>query len=158
MEDHTVSTEDVQNEGRPIRRRSFLNYCIGFSLFGFGGMVAYSFGRYLFPPEALGAEAEGEVVRISLGEIPVGTAKIVRYKGEPSIVVRASEKSIHVLSAVCTHLGCIVKWDSAKTALVCPCHAAFFDVNGNVIAGPAPRPLQSLPVTIAQDEIIIGEA
>ncbi len=153
-----MHTEGADEEGRPVERRSFLNYCLGISLCAFGGTAAYSFAKYLFPPEALGAETEGEVIRIALGEIPVGTAKIVRYKGEPSIVVRASEKAVHVLSAVCTHLGCIVKWDSVKAALVCPCHAAFFDINGNVIGGPAPRPLQSHPVKIAQDEIIIGEA
>jgi cytochrome b6-f complex iron-sulfur subunit len=142
----------------PMHRRSFLNYCLGASLFAFGGVTAYSFGKFLFPPGALGAESGSEVLRIALGEIPVGSAKIIRFKGEPTLVVRVSEKSVHALSAVCTHLGCIVKWDSTKASLVCPCHAAFFDVNGNVMGGPAPRPLQSHPVKIAQDEIIIGEA
>jgi cytochrome b6-f complex iron-sulfur subunit len=153
-----VQEEGVDERGRLIKRRSFLNYCIGMSLCTFGGTAVYSFGKYLFPPDTLGGEAEGEVIRIALGEIPIGGAKIVRYKGEPSIIVRTTEKSVHVLSAVCTHLGCLVKWDSVKATLVCPCHAASFDVNGNVIGGPAPRPLQTHPVKIAQEEIIIGEA
>ena len=140
-------------------RRSFLmSFCLGTSMFSFGGFSAYAVGKYLFPPGALASEGEGGAVRIPFSELPVGTAKIIRYKGKPSIIVRASDRSVRALSAACTHLGCIVKWDSAKEALICPCHAAFFDLNGNVIGGPAPSPLQSLPVKIVQDEVIIGEA
>ena len=145
-------------KGEPIRRRSFINYCLGLSLATFGGVSSYMSGKYLFPPGALSAETEGEAVRISLSELPVGAAKVFRYKGVPSIVIRVSEKSVRALSAVCTHLGCIVKWDEAKEMLVCPCHVAEFDVNGNVVDGPAPRPLPSYPTKISQDEIIIGEA
>lgn len=124
----------------------------------FGGFSAYALVRYLFPPGTLGAEAGSEAVRISLAELPIGSAKVFRYRGAPSIAVRVSEKSVRALSAVCTHLGCIVKWDDAKEVLLCPCHAAIFDVNGNVVSGPAPRPLPSYPTRITQDEIIIGEA
>ena len=140
-------------------RRSFLmSVCLGASMLSFGGFSAYGVGKFLFPPGALSGEGESETVRIPFSEIPVGTAKIIRYKGDPSIIVRVSDRSVRALSAACTHLGCIVKWDSAKEALICPCHAAFFDLNGNVIGGPAPSPLQSLPVKIVQDEVIIGEA
>jgi cytochrome b6-f complex iron-sulfur subunit len=140
-------------------RRSFLmSVCLGASMFSFGGFSAYAVGKYLFPPGALAGEDEGGAVRIPFSDIPVGTAKIIRYKGDPSIIVRVSDRSVRALSAACTHLGCMVKWDSAKETLICPCHAASFDLNGNVIGGPAPSPLQSLPVKISQDEIIIGEA
>lgn len=151
------SKADNERE-EPIHRRSFLNYCLGASLLTFGGFAAYTAGRYLLPPGAFATDAQGgEAVRIPLSELPVGSAKMFRYKGEPSVVVRVSEKSVHALSAVCTHLGCIVKWDGIKGQLICPCHVAMFDVNGNVVGGPAPRPLQSIATKIAQDEIIIGE-
>ena len=141
-----------------MHRRSFLNYCMGVSLLTLGGLTAYAGGKYLLPPGAFDSEAEGEAVHIPLSELPVGRAKMFRYKGKPSVVIRVSEKSIHALSAVCTHLGCIVKWDGSKGQLICPCHVAAFDVNGNVVSGPAPSPLQSITTKIAQDEIIIGEA
>jgi cytochrome b6-f complex iron-sulfur subunit len=139
-------------------RRSFLNYCLGATSLTFGGLALYAVGRYLFPPEAFSAEAAGETVRLALEDLPVGGAKNVRYKGTASVIIRTDEKVFHALSAVCTHLGCIVKWDSGKKMLVCPCHAATFDVSGNVVSGPAPRPLESYPVQIVQDEVIIGEA
>ena len=152
-----MQAKAINAKNGPMQRRSFLNYCLGVSMVTFGGFSAYTFVKYLFPPGALGNEPGGEAVRIPLAELPVGDAKIFRFKGVPSIVVRVSEKSVRALSAVCTHLGCIVKWDGAKEALLCPCHAAIFDVNGNVVSGPAPRPLPSYPTKIAQDEVIIGE-
>jgi cytochrome b6-f complex iron-sulfur subunit len=142
-----------------MQRRSFLNYFLGASLTAFGGVALYTGGLYLVPPGAFSAETEGgEIVRFALSDLPVGSAKMFRYKGEPSVAIRVTEKDIRALSAVCTHLGCIVKWDAAKQQLVCPCHVAAFDVNGNVIGGPAPSPLQSMSARIAQDEIIIGDA
>ena len=123
-----------------------------------GGATLYAGGRYLLPPGAFGAEGEGGAVRLPLSEVPVGSAKMFRYKGKPSVAIRLNEKTVRALSAVCTHLGCIVKWDGAKQQLICPCHVAAFDSNGNVVGGPAPKPLQSLGAKIVQDEIIIGEA
>jgi cytochrome b6-f complex iron-sulfur subunit len=123
-----------------------------------GGATLYAGGRYLLPPGAFSDEADGAAVRLPLSEVPVGSAKMFRYEGKPSVAIRLNEKTVRALSAVCTHLGCIVKWDGAKQQLVCPCHVAAFDSNGNVVGGPAPRPLPSINAKIVQDEIIIGEA
>lgn len=153
-----MQAEAGNARGEPIHRRSFLNYCLGASLAAFGGVAFYTGGRYLLPPGAFSADVGGEAVRLSLAEVPIGDAKMFRFKGKPSVAVRVSEKTVRALSAVCTHLGCIVKWDGAKQQLVCPCHVAAFDVNGNVVGGPAPSPLQSLSVKIVLGEIIIGEA
>lgn len=144
--------------GEPLHRRSFLNYCLGASMVALGGAAFYVGGRYLLPPGAFSAQVGGAAVRLPLSEVPVGSAKMFRYEGKPSVAIRVNEKTVHALFAVCTHLGCIVKWDGTKQQLVCPCHAAIFDSNGNVVGGPAPRPLPSINARIEQDEIIIGEA
>ena len=52
------------------------------------------------------------------------------------------------LSATCTHLGCRVRWDEAKTQYQCPCHGGVFDRAGNVIAGPPPTGLTRLNVRV----------
>ena len=51
---------------------------------------------------------------------------------------------IIALSAVCTHLGCNVRWRREQSRFACPCHAGFYDEQGNVISGPPPRPLRRL--------------
>jgi menaquinol-cytochrome c reductase iron-sulfur subunit len=63
--------------------------------------------------------------------------------------------NLAVLSDVCTHLSCKVRWDSAQGAFVCPCHDALFDRQGNVISGPPPRPLDRFEAKVENDQILI---
>jgi len=57
------------------------------------------------------------------------------------------------ISAVCTHFGCIVDWDTEAQAFACPCHGSRFDPDGNVIEGPAPRPLERVTVVVRDNRI-----
>lgn len=59
--------------------------------------------------------------------------------------VKHDNGSLTCFSPMCTHLGCGFKWDDADGAFKCPCHGSVFDKSGNVLAGPAPRPLDVLP-------------
>ena len=52
------------------------------------------------------------------------------------------------LSAVCTHLGCNVRWRPEDSKFACPCHEGFYDANGDVISGPPPRPLRRLETRV----------
>ena len=52
------------------------------------------------------------------------------------------------LSAVCTHLGCNVRWSKETSRFACPCHAGFYNAAGEVISGPPPRPLRALETRI----------
>ncbi len=56
-------------------------------------------------------------------------------------VLRNSETDAVILSNKCTHLGCHVNWDGDKKEYICPCHDAQFGINGEVLGGPPPRPL-----------------
>jgi cytochrome b6-f complex iron-sulfur subunit len=96
-------------------------------------------------------------VTISLNDITENSAKVIRYNNIPTLIIHRKHDEIYALSAVCTHLGCIVKWDETKGLIVCPCHEAIFDLQGNILAGPAPLPLTSFPIKIAQEKIVIGE-
>ena len=60
---------------------------------------------------------------------------------ETVFLVWDGDKTVHALSATCTHLGCQVRWDADATKFRCPCHGGVFDVQGNVVEGPPPRPL-----------------
>jgi cytochrome b6-f complex iron-sulfur subunit len=69
-------------------------------------------------------------------DFPVGTQ---RYFDAHQTYVFADQDGIFAISAVCTHLGCVVAQDDK--GLVCPCHGSRFDVNGKPLSGPAPKGL-----------------
>ena len=57
----------------------------------------------------------------------------------------------------CTHLGCAYHWDERGNRFVCPCHTSFFSIEGKVITGPAPRPLDRYQVRVEGNKLLIGE-
>jgi glycine/D-amino acid oxidase-like deaminating enzyme/nitrite reductase/ring-hydroxylating ferredoxin subunit len=79
--------------------------------------------------------AEGEVGAVE--DIGPGSGAVVRRKGAPIAVYRDAAGALHELSAVCTHLGCIVHWNSAESCWDCPCHGSRFGPTGEVMHGPA---------------------
>lgn len=70
--------------------------------------------------------------------------------GDPAVLIRLANDHLVAYDAVCTHQGCTVGYDSASGLLFCPCHGAVFDPThgAEVVAGPAPTPLTSLPLNI----------
>lgn len=76
-----------------------------------------------------------------------GTAYAVKHKsGE-----------LTILSNICSHLGCGVRWDTDKTAFICPCHNGVYSMDGKVVSGPPPKPLSQFAsrITNGQIEILI---
>lgn len=59
----------------------------------------------------------------------------------------------HAISAVCTHLGCIVDWDADTGEFACPCHGSRFDADGEVTSGPAGRSLERKLVVVKDDQV-----
>jgi glycine/D-amino acid oxidase-like deaminating enzyme/nitrite reductase/ring-hydroxylating ferredoxin subunit len=80
----------------------------------------------------------------SYEQIAAGAGAVVRRGMKKIAVYRDDQGSIHELSAVCTHLYCIVAWNSAERTWDCPCHGSRFDPYGSVVNGPAITPLQEL--------------
>lgn len=62
----------------------------------------------------------------------------------------------YALSAVCSHLGCLVDWSRHKEQFLCPCHGGKYDIEGRVMAGPPPLPLARLPLRIDNGNVSIG--
>ncbi|MEO6712987.1 MAG: FAD-dependent oxidoreductase, partial [Mycobacteriales bacterium] len=86
----------------------------------------------------------------SLDDVAVGEGAIVRIDGEKVAVHRDDEGELHAVSAVCTHLGCIVAFNNAEKSWDCPCHGSRFDADGAVVQGPANTPLT--PRTLLVEE------
>ena len=62
-----------------------------------------------------------------------------------------------VLSRVCSHLNCLVRWEESKRQFLCPCHGGVFDEEGNVVAGPPPRALEKLSVKVEDGVLYVKE-
>jgi cytochrome b6-f complex iron-sulfur subunit len=75
--------------------------------------------------------------------------------GSPLVLIRSATSSVTALSAVCTHRGCTVEFDSSQRIFVCPCHGSEFSETGSVINGPAQRPLPKYSATLANNEITV---
>ncbi len=147
-------TEDEM--GRENRRRFLELSMTGFSLAGIFGFI-YPVASYLWPRKEKSVGGKVASLKVPVSEVPVGEAKFVRFLNKPAVIVRPNEQEIHALSAVCTHLGCIVKWDDSKQMLHCPCHGGMFDTKGNVVGGPPPSPLKAFIAKIEDDYIIVME-
>lgn len=109
----------------------------------------------------LNAEVEdrtprGEVRIGAIDSIPVNGAISRVIEGEELLVIRREENQFHALTATCTHSDiCLVKWDAERKQLICPCHRGTFDVYGNVVSGPPPRPLASREVVLRDGTIFL---
>jgi menaquinol-cytochrome c reductase iron-sulfur subunit len=70
-------------------------------------------------------------------------------------VVKSSD-GVVAFAPQCTHLGCAYHWDENRHNFICPCHASAFSIDGRVLSGPAPRPLDRYDVKIEGNRILLG--
>ena len=73
-------------------------------------------------------------------------------------LVRLQDGGFLALHRKCTHLGCTVPWDADEQKFTCPCHASAFDMRGDVLSAPAPRPLEQFAVRIDNGMVVGGTA
>jgi cytochrome b6-f complex iron-sulfur subunit len=132
----TGSTEDSRQPRRQILgwlAKGFL------SLWGLGFLWVTT--SFLKPPKSSRSLTQRV---ISLGpeeSLPVGQAMMVRHGRDPIFVIRKDDSTLVGISGVCTHMRCVLNWDRDQRLLACPCHNGSFDLSGNVLSGPSPRPL-----------------
>lgn len=136
----------ASGEAAGIGRRDFLNE-ISAAALGIAGLgsaivtVNYISPNVLFEPPS----------RFRIGapeDYPVNSVSFLR--DQQIFIVRTAEGFIAV-SAVCTHLGCIVEWRAEEELIACPCHGSKFNRDGKKVAGPAPRPLPHFNVQLGPD-------
>lgn len=80
----------------------------------------------------------------SLKRLSPGTGKVVEVEGKKIAAYRDDQGEIFALSPVCTHAGCIVNWNGEEKSWDCPCHGARYDINGQVLTGPATLSLSKI--------------
>lgn len=90
---------------------------------------------------------------IKIADIDVGQSAAATLDGQPVLVTRTGESTAVAFSAICTHKGCQV--EPAGAELHCPCHGSKYTAaTGAVIAGPAPKPLPAVKVTVAGGAVV----
>ena len=128
-------------EGPRQTRRSFLDLVLGLGATGWIGAVLYPVLRYLTPLPSAGP---GGPVQLS-GEQTKTLAKdryvIVPAQGKRILVFQDSASKLRALDARCTHEGCTVQFVPGEAVIWCACHNGRYDLDGRVISGPPPRPL-----------------
>jgi Rieske Fe-S protein len=113
------------------------------------------------PHYALAAgQQQGSVLRLSVKQMqfpPDGVLQVEPGGGYPKLLVRRdADGSYGVITAKCTHFGCVVAWDAAAKNWTCPCHGSVFAADGKVVKGPASEPLVA-PAHRMEGDILVVE-
>lgn len=118
----------------------------------FAGISAMGF-RFITP---IKRDSKRRIFTIHLEELSINETRIFKdLRGKDFVLVRTGENEVRAISTVCTHLGCTVYWQKDKKEFYCPCHQARFSKDGEVLAGPPPRPLDSYEVEIENGNVFI---
>ncbi len=141
-----------QNEEKQSRREFIKGLGIVSAVVVAMGTFVYNSFSYLLPDRKKKTYHKYLVAKED--EISVGKAKEINLGGKPVFVVRL-EEGYKVFSGVCTHLGCIVRWEGNKSRFYCPCHQGIFNKQGEVTGGPPPRPLDEYQVELDNNLVFI---
>lgn len=135
------------------QRRTVLGLMLGGVGLVVSAAAAWPVWRFLAPRSG---DGQLEAIEIARADVPLDSAHFFSFHGMPAVVLQATPGQFAAFSAVCTHLGCVIKWVPEKGEFLCPCHAGRFSVEGTVLGGPPPEPLEILPVSLVDDQILVG--
>ncbi|HUN65462.1 MAG TPA: Rieske (2Fe-2S) protein [Bacteroidota bacterium] len=111
------------------------------------GTLRMMFPRILYePPSAFKAGFPSDYL---VGEVSE------KYKDDYRVWIVREPEGFYALSAICTHLGCTPRWLESENKFKCPCHGSGYRRSGINFEGPAPRPLDRLKITLAEDGQIL---
>jgi cytochrome b6-f complex iron-sulfur subunit len=158
------SSDEVPSLGR----RQFMNLLTFGAVTGVALGAFYPVVRYFIPPRETGSSG-GALALDELGN-PItasgwlaghseGDRSLVQgLKGDPTYLIVDGEAAIGAigLNAICTHLGCVVPWNSGENKFICPCHGSQYDPEGAVVRGPAPLPLALAHVAVESERVVLS--
>jgi len=149
-----------------LGRRNFFARIIIAVHAAIGGVLTFVLGGAVLAPTferrestwlragGFGALRENEPLTVTL--------RVARQDGYAQVVdrkvvylVRTGDREVRALDSTCTHLGCRTSYDRETKRILCPCHGGQFDTQGQVIDGPPPEPLNSLPTRLDGDDVMV---
>ena len=130
-----------------MKRRRFLSWATGALVVGAAAEIAWIVSSFVRSRSrfALGTP-DSLVVAGRIEEFDKGS--VTAFPGHRFYLARLTDGGFLALDRRCTHLGCSVPWDEKTGRFVCPCHGSVFDLRGEVVNPPAPRPLDTYPVRV----------
>lgn len=150
-----------QASGPGLERRGFLDIILGFGFVSTALAVVYPLWRYLNPP-ASGEAATTSVAAGKAADIRPNSGVVFKFGARPAIVVRAPDGEFRAFNAVCTHLDCTVQYKADTSQIWCACHNGIYDLGGNVVSGPPPRPLEQFTVKLrgepGEEEVVVSRS
>lgn len=147
-----------------LDRREFLTY----SIVGLSGIIgaavfAPAIGYFLAP--LWKATPEDWILLGPVDTLPIGKPTQIEFlqrrkdgwmtvgAKKTTWIVTQDGKEFTAFDPLCTHLGCPYSWDESRGQFLCPCHTGIFDLNGQVLSGPPPRPLDRFPTKVENGKL-----
>lgn len=156
-----------ESQNTEVSRKGFLNAAIA----AIGGVISFSIGipaiAYILGPALKKSDEQNWIPLGSPAKVEIGVPTLFKTRIEQKAgwIVEEQELTFYVLtengrdftalSNICTHLGCRVRWVGDEDQFFCPCHNAAFGKNGEVTAGPPPRPLDAFEVRVENDQLFV---
>ncbi len=160
----------TQASGNPdvpdLGRRQFMNLLTFGTITGTVLGASYPIIKYFIPPSS-GATGGGITAKDALGKDvkvtafleennPGARVLVQGLKGDPTYLVVQNEGGLerYGINSICTHLGCVVPWDTNENKFKCPCHGSQYDATGKVVRGPAPLSLALAHADVTEDDTV----
>lgn len=163
MKSQTKPEQINQEQGstESVTRRAFARVAIGAAGLCYAVMVGYPIYKYLYTPVEKAAKeaAVKEILLKDAHKLPIGSGMVFKFGSRPAWLIHNDDNTWIALDAVCTHLGCTVKYEQENKRIYCECHGGVYDPHsGKNIAGPPPKPLKQYKVQLTDSGVIVSRA
>lgn len=122
----------------------------------FLSLLSFAAGALVTLPSLV---ARAKKLAIPLAKVPaldkVGGAVALSLKGRTVLFVRTGDAAVSAVNPTCSHKQCTVEYQPAEQLFQCPCHKSRYALDGKVLNGPAPLPLETFPAELAGDKIVV---
>jgi Rieske Fe-S protein len=150
-----------------VNRRDFVKVVTAFLGTVMGAVIGLPAIGYILAPALKKQTSEAWIPAGPLENFPLGVPTLFNFTRSKIngwekttnsygvYILRGEADSILALSNVCTHLSCRVSWKAEENWYACPCHAGYFDIEGGIVEGPPPRPLDAYETKIEEGTLYI---
>ena len=153
--------EIKKNEHESFTRRGFVTAAAVVVGGAYAAAIGYPIYKYLHAPvdQAI-AEAKNNSIELKdADKLPMGSTLTFMFKQHPALLIHFDVGTWVALTAVCTHLGCTLSYQSPSPLIICPCHGGQYDPHtGKNVGGPPPLPLTKYDVQVLAGKVVVTQA